>query len=441
MVSSVPEEVKQAAIDASLRKAVALLAGGEVGRVRSLPATDNNGALMRLIAQAHEGAPAPFVTIDVWDVVASDVFTDRHPIVDVLLGFQSLEAADDLSVEVRVANHVSFAPMRVSPGGFVFAMRDRHAIPFISMRFNPVSVRVRPAGAKYAMIGMVLDTFERRVMAQSRLEADLCGAGPATDPAATPGRYSVCESGMMTMTDERPPPPDLTTMYGCIRLLDLRTEMDELDNAAQRARTLSRLEDVRRELMAAAWHPRRLREWCLEHDDEFAKTASEVVSRTRPEDDDEDAPPVVFEAFLTREECSSVAAMIVAGVAEVRDTSPRLVCDAGGAVRAAVQERLRERSGLPWRVCGDRVAFGDSSAGMHAHRDEPLQGGTRTLLVYLDDVEAGGGGCTVFEDGDVHIQPVAGRAVLFGVRRMHAVTPCRSAGRPKRVLACEVSLS
>ena len=39
-----------------------------------------------------------------------------------------------------------------------------------------------------------------------------------------------------------------------------------------RRRTLARTAALREELMAAAWHPSRMRRWCLEYDDEFFET-------------------------------------------------------------------------------------------------------------------------------------------------------------------------
>lgn len=74
--------------------------------------------------------------------------------------------------------------------------------------------------------------------------------------------------------------------------------------------------------------------------------------------------------------------------------------------------------------------YGDSRGGLTHHRDEPLQGGTHTLLVYLTDAE----GATFFGDNAV-VEPHVGRAVLFGVRVPHCAIPCAS---QKCIVACEV---
>jgi hypothetical protein len=132
----------------------------------------------------------------------------------------------------------------------------------------------------------------------------------------------------------------------------------------------------------------------------------------------------VLDGFLTRQESQDLIRVLSA-----IDSDGPLVA-APSAVFDLLAARLAVMTGTPCAWCGPLLTFNDTSAGMHEHRDEPYMGGECTLLVYLTSPE---GGETVFEDGEV--APVAGRAVLFGIRDLHSARAVTSG--QKLVLAME----
>jgi hypothetical protein len=100
-----------------------------------------------------------------------------------------------------------------------------------------------------------------------------------------------------------------------------------------------------------------------------------------------------------------------------------------------LRERVRMWR-LPYEVCGDRVTMGRYQVGQHLgmHRDEPLQGGDASLLVYLNgDIE---GGNTAFSDPCVHVTPEAGKAIVFDISALHMAEPVVSG--VKYILGCEL---
>jgi 2OG-Fe(II) oxygenase superfamily len=94
-------------------------------------------------------------------------------------------------------------------------------------------------------------------------------------------------------------------------------------------------------------------------------------------------------------------------------------------------DRLSAATGDAYAWYGPMLTFNDTTAGMHEHRDEPYMGGDHTLLVYLTSPE---GGETIFEDGEV--SPVAGRAVLFGIRDLHSARAVRSGTKLVAAMEC-----
>lgn len=122
----------------------------------------------------------------------------------------------------------------------------------------------------------------------------------------------------------------------------------------------------------------------------------------------------VVDGFLSPEECASL-------LEELGAPGPPCLVPAPERVLSLVQSRVAAT--FPsFKICGTRCGYGDTSRGMHSHRDEAYQGGVRTLLVYL--TAGGGGGETVFEGGP-SVTPAVGRAVLFHVRHMHHVEPVK----------------
>lgn len=117
----------------------------------------------------------------------------------------------------------------------------------------------------------------------------------------------------------------------------------------------------------------------------------------------------VLDGFLTIGECED----LIQRLSTVPADGPLI--PAPIAVFDMLAARLSVMAGEEYVWRGPMMTFNDTTAGMHEHRDEPYMGGDYTLLVYLTSPE---GGETVFDDGEV--APVAGRAVVFGIRDIHS---------------------
>jgi Rps23 Pro-64 3,4-dihydroxylase Tpa1-like proline 4-hydroxylase len=94
-----------------------------------------------------------------------------------------------------------------------------------------------------------------------------------------------------------------------------------------------------------------------------------------------------------------------------------------------------------YQVVGDKVVLGVYHVGEYlgVHADEPLQGGSASLLIYLNDVEDGGE--TVFYKNDreeYRIKPKEGQAIIFDIHRRHAALPVHKG--KKYIFGCEVHL-
>jgi hypothetical protein len=134
---------------------------------------------------------------------------------------------------------------------------------------------------------------------------------------------------------------------------------------------------------------------------------------------------VVFDGFLTRDQCADLILRLSA-----IDSDEPLI-EGPIEVFDLLATRLSVMTGEEYAWCGPRMTFNDTTAGMHEHRDEPYMGGDHTLLVYLTSPE---GGETVFDDGEV--APVAGRAVIFGIRDMHSGRAVQSGTKLVAAIEC-----
>ena len=406
----------------------AALWGGPAAWASLIPSFDNH-PMVRLVDLSNKWRPGktPPVTIIV----------DRRPTGggrftvsrqgDLLVGFVRLEsAASDAELQLDIGGQ-DFGGMTLlrSAGSFVFAHADRFIVPLINLRFHEVRVSTSTPDDMDMSVGIVwafMDSLERREMC-------IRGAISYIDSAGAVAIYSSGMGGIGTVA--------VGTVADRSALVML-PDMLALTEIGSRDRTVARCDEIREELMAAAWHPRRVRAWCLEHDDEFADSGAAAVP------DDRDVGGVrVLDGFLSPEEC----ACMVSELGE--NPGPPALVPTPASTLALVVARLDAAMplGSPWKVHGTRASYGDTSGGMHSHRDEAYQGGGRgaqTLLLYLTGPGDGGGsgGATVFaadknQDQDASVQPMAGRAVVFAVRRMHRADPVQGVWR-KIIAAFEI---
>jgi hypothetical protein len=133
----------------------------------------------------------------------------------------------------------------------------------------------------------------------------------------------------------------------------------------------------------------------------------------------------VFDGFLTQDQCTD----LILRLSAISSGSP--LVPAPIEVFDMLSTRLSVMSGEEYMWCGPLMTFNDTTAGMHEHRDEPYMGGDCTLLVYLTSPE---GGETVFDAGEV--SPIAGRAVLFGIRDLHRARAVRSGTKLVAAMEC-----
>lgn len=133
----------------------------------------------------------------------------------------------------------------------------------------------------------------------------------------------------------------------------------------------------------------------------------------------------VLDDFLTTDECEYLIHKLSATPGE----GPLI--PAPTEVFDLLADRLSEVTGDAYEWFGPLMTFNDTTAGMHEHRDEPYMGGDFTLLVYLTSAE---GGETVFEDSEV--APVAGRAVVFGIRDLHSARAVTSGTKLVAAIEC-----
>ena len=165
-------------------------------------------------------------------------------------------------------------------------------------------------------------------------------------------------------------------------------------------------------------------------------------------------PPFVLGYFLTLEESNELRAKIL----EAWHLRPPRK-EGGGSARdwywlqedaetlellRKALERMATGAGPIFRVVGDRVTYGiahgDKNGCLGLHADEPLQGGTHSLLVYLNDIPEGSGGRTRFFKGiknTVSVRPELGKGIVFDIGTIHDTEPLAE-GRVKVVVACEV---
>lgn len=167
-------------------------------------------------------------------------------------------------------------------GAFVFAQADRFVVPIINLRFH--EVRVLPSDDP--SVGVVWGSTDN----EGRRDLSVSGAYSAMGN----GMAAIYARGMGSIG----PVPGAASSL--LEIPDMRAMTNKIIEEGSKERALERCDALRQDLMAAAWHPGRMRRWCLDHDDEFAESDNEVT-----ESDNEVAfadKVHVMDGFLSHEE-------------------------------------------------------------------------------------------------------------------------------------------
>ena len=137
--------------------------------------------------------------------------------------------------------------------------------------------------------------------------------------------------------------------------------------------------------------------------------------------------------LLTTEECFDVRRII-----DSMKKDEKVWLQNVPEITKLIKQRLLEK-GINETISGDKVTLGCYSRGdtLHRHADNPLQGGSKSLLIYLNYTR---GGETVFynKDGTVNIKesPYTGKHVIFGIDEEHEMLELIS--EKKYIIACEL---
>lgn len=161
--------------------------------------------------------------------------------------------------------------------------------------------------------------------------------------------------------------------------------------------------------------------------------------------------PFAIECFLTPKESNELRAKILDAwrpvVGSQKNYSSYYWLQKDAETLTLLQKALEAESTTAgrYRVVGDRVTYGiahgDDCGRLGPHADEPLQGGTHSLLVYLNDVPEGAGGRTRFftdKSTTYSSRPERGKGVVFDIREFHDTEPIAD-GHVKVVVACELN--
>lgn len=183
----------------------------------------------------------------------------------------------------------------------------------------------------------------------------------------------------------------------------------------QMSTVVERMWAIREDLAKKTWNPSRLRQWCLDHDDEFCVSDNAKISSKLYLDD-----VLLLEDFIA-DELDDLVASFECG------PRPRVI----PGVLPAIRNELRRRRMTSVSVVGDKVVYDDDETYRAAIENTQGEGHALCLAVYLDDAAsrvAFGG-----KSGS-KIEPKKGRCTIFDVRCPREVRPL---GASSRVLACE----
>lgn len=180
---------------------------------------------------------------------------------DLLVGFVRLHSVSEPTIlHLTIGNHdVSQVCLGAHAGSFVYAHDNRFVIPLVSLQFSdPQCTNLHENNKNIGIVYAHLRREESCGLAKNRIFAHV-----DTD------KTMIYSSGMMFKNNNTNSNVNNVnnvnneTNNDLIELLD----MQDLDG---KQRSLERCRLIFNELMAITWHPKRIRQWCLEYDDEFA---------------------------------------------------------------------------------------------------------------------------------------------------------------------------
>ena len=323
---------------------------------------------------------------------------------DILVGFVAHE-----NIEFEIVTHkIIIARYNLWKRQFVYAIEDNYILPIICTRFEVLQINIIKGSLNDISIvfGCIHDTDMRRFVAMNDFQTGHIYFG-----------HGMCSDKPYNTYHIFPKMRDETTLQEYMNMANERTVL--------------LLEDIAKE----AWNPSRIRMWCLPFDDDFAineRTCksfhklwlddillidgfdfkyqiSRVVGATISDD-----KSICFESFNNRSD-------VVAPTTLQISNNEKIFCN--------IHELLSQQN---MNICGQvRYISYQTSEGMHLHKDNSLEGGTHTFIVYLDDNTAGH---ICFKNNNVKIIPRRNRCLIFDVEIPHWVEPCHE---PKRIITGE----
>eukprot|EP00798_Chlamydomonas_sp_ICE-L_P017315 gene17315-23624_t len=347
--------------------------------------------LLKLMENLQKGGEDPtVVTVLPLSSRTSEWFTIDYDF-DIFWGVVRLAPATrdvDRCVRTHENSHGS-ARLGKDARSVTFASFGRFPIPLINLRFHQTTVReaqpeAQPERSTIGVMEIIMDSLPRRNMCHgyvlSRIE-------PGVTVSYHQGRSHVSTVSLGTVVD------------GPASYIELPDMMQLTKHLSE-----SRLRLRRRRKRCASFE-------------------------------------IDMSSFFTPEECAKIARSLGSAAASTTTAAgggPSLV-PSPPWVSAAVAKRLDAEvpKGAPWKGWGELATYGDTSNGMHQHRDEFYEfdndnkgnddnndENVMTLLVYLSQggSMAHGAGETVFECG-TRVAPMTGRAILFSVNALHHSEP------------------
>ena len=198
-------------------------------------------------------APVPFNLFVCRRPIGGNCFEiDRRA--TLLVGFIRLENSTDANELQLEIGRKDFGKVCLSKstGSFVFAHIDRFVVPLINLFYHDVRVHDQSDDKSIGIVYANLDPVEQQELFFSSAcsDSDIDGITLYMFGMGGTGQYNK------------------NTYKNPIQLPD----MQDLLNGPKE-RSVARCDALREELMAAAWHPKRFRKWCLEYDDEFSEAS------------------------------------------------------------------------------------------------------------------------------------------------------------------------